>query len=63
MQKGKVTGSFLRFPCKSTTAFKIIIPLFVAILLFSALTVPLFAALSPARDLTGTWKNAIPELL
>ena len=44
------------------TLFKIITPIIIGLFLFSALTTPLHAALSPARDLTGTWKNAIPEM-
>ncbi len=48
MQKNKVTN------------FKIITPIIVGLLLLAVLIAPL-DALTPARDLTGTWKNAIPE--
>jgi hypothetical protein len=60
MQKLKVTRLPFRFK-KTSTLFKIVTPLILAILLFSALTPPLRAALTPARDLTGTWGNAIAE--
>ena len=60
MQKLKVTSLLFRFK-KTSTLFKIVTPLILAILLFSALTPPLRAALTPARDLTGTWGNAIAE--
>src|ERR1039458_4086396 len=43
------------------TPFKIITPILLVVLLSAALITPSYAALSPARDLTGTWKNAIPE--
>jgi len=42
------------------TSFKIITPILLGILLFAALITPLHA-LTPARDLTGTWKNTISE--
>jgi hypothetical protein len=54
MQKGKVTNLSFKH-------FKIITPIILAILLSAALVTPLYA-LTPARDLTGTWKNAIPEM-
>ena len=60
MQKLKVTSLLFRFK-KTSTLFKIVTPLILAILLFSALTPPLRASLTPARDLTGTWENSIPE--
>jgi hypothetical protein len=60
MQKLKVTRLSFRSR-KTSNIFKIITPVLLAILLFSALTPSLRAALSPARDLTGTWTNAIPE--
>jgi len=41
--------------------FKILTPILLVVLLSAALITPSYAALSPARDLTGTWKNAIPE--
>ncbi len=41
-------------------SFKIITPIIVGLLLLAVLITPL-NALTPARDLTGTWKNAIPE--
>ena len=59
MQKIKVTSLFSKFTGK-ITPFKIITPVLLFILLFAALVTPLHA-LTPARDLTGTWKNAIPE--
>ena len=54
MQKGKVTGLFFRF-----TPFKIITPILLVTLLFAALITPLYAQLTPARDLTGTWKSGV----
>ena len=45
---------------KSHLAFKIITPIILSLLLFAALITPLHA-LTPARDLTGTWKNSISE--
>ncbi len=42
------------------TSFKVISPIILGVLLFAALITPLHA-LTPARDLTGTWKNAISE--
>jgi len=55
LQKGKIHSSFLK-------SFKIITPIVIALLLFASLTPALRAAsLSPARDLTDTWTNAIPE--
>jgi hypothetical protein len=62
MQKAKVTNLFFKSRSKIFTPFKIITPIIITVLLLSALTMPLHAALSPARDLTGTWKNAIPEI-
>ena len=43
-----------------TTFFKIITPTFLVLLLVAAQLTPLHA-LTPARDLTGTWTNAIHE--
>lgn len=60
MQKGKVTCLFFRFTSKAAAPFKIITPILLVILLLAAMITPLHA-LTPARDLTGTWKNAIPE--
>jgi hypothetical protein len=42
------------------TSFKIITPILLGVLLFAALITPLHA-ITPARDLTGTWKNTISE--
>lgn len=60
MQKLRITRLSFRSK-KTSNVFKIITPVLLAILLFSTLTPPLLAALTPARDLTGTWTNAIPE--
>jgi hypothetical protein len=60
MQKGKNTGLFFRFGSKTVTPFKIITPVLLVSLLFAAFITPLHA-LTPARDLTGTWKSALPE--
>ena len=57
MQKGKVTSLFFRFTSK-ITSFKIITPILLGLLLFAALITPLHA-LTPARDLTGTWKSGV----
>ncbi len=54
MQKEKVTNL-------SFSSFKIITPILLVILLSAALITPLYAQLTPARDLTGTWKSALPE--
>jgi hypothetical protein len=59
MQK-KSVSLFSNFKGR-VTPFKIITPILLVVLLSAALITPSYAALSPARDLTGTWKNAIPE--
>jgi hypothetical protein len=61
MQTGKAESQFFNSLSKGFTPFKIITPILIGLLLFSALIMPSYAALSPARDLTGTWKNAISE--
>jgi hypothetical protein len=58
MQKGKVTGLFFRCMNKAATPFKIIAPLLLVLLLFAAQITPLYAQLSPARDLTGMWQSS-----
>lgn len=59
MQNRKVTGLSFRFKSKAITPFKIITPILLVILLFAALITPLYAQLTPARDLTGKWKSGV----
>jgi hypothetical protein len=59
MQKIRATSLFSKLTVKGKP-FNIITPILLVILLFAAMITPLHA-LTPARDLTGTWKNAIPE--
>ena len=59
IEKGKVAGLFFRFTNKAATSFKIITPILLFLLLFSALLPSLHAQLSPARDLTGTWQSSV----
>ena len=59
MQKTKSSSLSSKFTGKFTL-FKILTPILLVVLLSAALVTPLYA-LTPARDLTGTWKNAIPE--
>ena len=61
MQKRKNTSLLFRFLSKVVTPLKIITPILLFFLLFAALFTPLNAALSPARDLTGTWHSALSE--
>ncbi|MGA3061445.1 MAG: hypothetical protein ABSD92_13905 [Candidatus Bathyarchaeia archaeon] len=61
MQKRKNTSLLFRFLSKVVTPLKIITPILLFLLLFGALLTPLNAALSPARDLTGTWQSALSE--
>ena len=42
-------------------SFKIIIPILLATLLSMAMITPLYGQLTPARDLTGTWKSGVSE--
>jgi hypothetical protein len=58
MQKAKITGLFFKFTIKASTAFKIITPITLVLLLFSSQITTLSAQLSPARDLTGTWQSS-----
>ena len=58
MQNRKVTGLSFRFMSKAITPFKIITPILLVMLLFAALITPLHA-LTPARDLTGTWRSGV----
>ena len=48
------------FTLQKTTSFKIITPILLGVLLLAAFVAPLHA-LTPSRDLTGTWKNSISE--
>ena len=57
MQKIKVNRLFSKFT--SVSPFKVITPILLAALLFAALITPLYAQLTPARDLTGTWKSGV----
>ncbi|MBE3115985.1 hypothetical protein IMZ68_02150, partial [Candidatus Bathyarchaeota archaeon] len=43
---------------KPLLPFKIITPVLLVILLFASMVTPLYAQLSPARDLTGTWQSS-----
>ena len=61
MQKRKNINLLFRFLSKSATPLKIIPSILLFLLLFAALLTPLNAALSPARDLTGTWQSALSE--
>ena len=61
MQKRKNTSLLFRFLSKVVTPLKIVTPILLFLLLFGALLTPLNAALSPARDLTGTWQSALSE--
>ena len=61
MQKRKNTSLLFNFLSKAITPLKIITSLLLFLLLFAALLTPLNAALSPARDLTGTWQSALSE--
>ena len=54
MQKSKSTSLF------GFSRFKIITSILLGVLLFAAFLTPLHA-LTPARDLTGTWKSSISE--
>jgi hypothetical protein len=60
MQKGKNTGLFFRSGSKTLTPFKIITPVLLVVLLFASMVTPSHA-LTPARDLTGTWKSGVSE--
>lgn len=60
MQKGKIASSLFRFPSKTVTSLKVITPVLLFLLVFSAFILPSHA-LTPARDLNGTWTNTIPE--
>ena len=51
VQKGKINLSF--------SSFKVITPILLVLLLFAALVTPLYAQLTPARDLTGTWRSGV----
>jgi hypothetical protein len=58
MQQGKITGLFFRFMNKASSPLKIITPLLLVLLLFAAQVTPLYAQLSSARNLTGTWQSS-----
>jgi len=58
VQKIKVTSLFSKFTGK-VTPFKIITPILLVILLSGALITPLYSQLTPARDLTGTWRSGV----
>ncbi|MGA3059384.1 MAG: hypothetical protein ABSD92_03340 [Candidatus Bathyarchaeia archaeon] len=58
MKKERVTSTFFRFMIKAVTSFKVIIPVLCILLLFAAQITPLFAQLSAARNLSGTWKSS-----
>ncbi len=60
MQKTKLASLFSKFTVKSKS-FKIITPILLATLLSMAMITPLYAQLTPARDLTGTWKSGVSE--
>ncbi len=50
----------MRVYLQKGTSFKIITPILLGVLLLAAFVAPLHA-LTPVRDLTGTWKNSISE--
>jgi hypothetical protein len=58
MQKIKFIILFSKFTVKDNSV-KAIIPFLLATILFAATITPLYAQLSPARDLTGTWRSGV----
>ena len=58
MQKLKVTRLFSKFT-GNVTPFKIVTPILLAILMVGIFVTPIYAQLSPARDLTGTWRSGV----
>jgi hypothetical protein len=58
MQKTKLPSLFSKFTFKSKS-FKIIAPILLVTLLSVAMITPLYAQLTPARDLTGTWRSGV----
>jgi hypothetical protein len=59
MQKPKVSSLFFRFSSEAANPFKIITQTLLVLFLLALLVTPLQAQLSPARDLTGTWRSSI----
>ncbi len=60
MQKTN-TRLFSKFTIK-TKLFKTIIPILLVTLLSAAMMTPLYAQLTPARDLTGTWRSGVSSV-
>ena len=58
MQKTKLTILFSKFASKDNP-YRAILPFLLATLLFAATITPLYAQLTPARDLTGTWRSGV----
>jgi hypothetical protein len=58
MKKTKVITLFSKFTIKNDL-YRTIIPFLLATILFAATITPLYAQLTPARDLTGTWRSGV----
>ena len=58
MQKLKVISLFSKFT-DNVTPFKIVTPILLAILMVGIFVTPIYAQLSPTRDLTGTWRSGV----
>jgi hypothetical protein len=58
MQKTKIFTLFSKFTAKDYP-YRAILPFLLATLLFAATITPLYAQLTPARDLTGTWRSGV----
>jgi hypothetical protein len=58
MLKLKVFSLISKFTVK-VASFKFVTPILLAVLMVGVLITPLYAQLSPARDLTGTWRSGV----
>jgi hypothetical protein len=58
MQKTRTTSLFPQFRVK-VPLFKFITPILLVVLLSGTFVTPLYAQLTPARDLTGTWTSRV----
>ena len=58
MQKIKLITLFSKFSARNNP-YRSILPFLLATLLFAATITPLYAQLTPARDLTGTWRSGV----
>jgi hypothetical protein len=61
MQRKKGAKLFFKFTTKGRP-FRTIISIMLVSLVFAAMITPLYAQLTPARDLTGTWKSGVPGM-